>query len=490
VHHRLRPVTSFPALQDHPSVTNCTVEYFNQRIDHFRPTVSQNDNAEPSHFKQRYFVCQQNEWKPGAPVFFYVGNEADVTLYVNATGLMWESAPEFGALLVFAEHRYFGKSVLFGSAWAQSQHLEYLSTEQVLADYASLIVELRTTLTAQKSAFIAFGGSYGGMLASWLRIKYPFSVEGAIAGSAPIMSFLGENPAYDTGSYAKIVTEDASAAGGASDSCSNNIREAWPKLFKMGETSDGRAKLADLFRLCPNSGLNSTADVYALAYWLQSSMDYMAMGSYPYASSYILNGHGLLPPYPLREMCKPVGQADPTDTDALLQALREGVGVFYNYSKQETCFNIHGSANNATTMDGQLWDYLYCSEMTQPMSRDGVQDMFFSQSFDLAQTEHGCASQWGIVGQPNWATTLYGGWRIESASNIVWSNGGLDPWRGGGVTRNISETNDLVALIIDGVGHHMDLMFSHEGDPPSVIKARATERQYIAKWTQAHKTNY
>ena len=90
VHHRLRPVTSFPALQDHPSVTNCTVEYFNQRIDHFRPTVSQNDNAEPSHFKQRYFVCQQNEWKPGAPVFFYVGNEADVTLYVNATGLMWE----------------------------------------------------------------------------------------------------------------------------------------------------------------------------------------------------------------------------------------------------------------------------------------------------------------------------------------------------------------------------------------------------------------
>ena len=32
-----------------------------------------------------------------------VGNEANVEVYANYTGFMWESAKDFGALVVFAE---------------------------------------------------------------------------------------------------------------------------------------------------------------------------------------------------------------------------------------------------------------------------------------------------------------------------------------------------------------------------------------------------
>ena len=51
-------------------------------------------------------IQRRHYWKRNGPIFFYTGNEANVELYVNATGLMWENAQQFGAALVFAEHRY------------------------------------------------------------------------------------------------------------------------------------------------------------------------------------------------------------------------------------------------------------------------------------------------------------------------------------------------------------------------------------------------
>lgn len=51
------------------------------------------------------------------------------------------------------------------------------------------------------SPVIAFGGSYGGMLAAWMRMKYPNYIQGAIASSAPILWFKG---VIDPNAYTKI----------------------------------------------------------------------------------------------------------------------------------------------------------------------------------------------------------------------------------------------------------------------------------------------
>jgi len=48
---------------------------------------------------------------------------------------------------------------------------------------------LKDSENCQNCPIIAFGGSYGGMLASWFRMKYPNVVWGSVAMSAPIYYF-------------------------------------------------------------------------------------------------------------------------------------------------------------------------------------------------------------------------------------------------------------------------------------------------------------
>ena len=68
-----------------------------------------------------------------------------------------------------------------------------------------------------------------------------------------------------------------------------------------------------------------------------------------------------------------------------------------------------------------------------PMSRNGKDDMFWDQPFDAEAMKKYCWDTWRVVPRPMWPEINWGGRRIESASNIVFSNGKLDPWSGGGI---------------------------------------------------------
>jgi len=64
-----------------------------------------------------------------------------------------------------------------------------------------------------------------------------------------------------------------------------------------------------------------------------------------------------------------------------------------------------------------------------------------------------------------WVATNFGAGNIKTASNIIFSNGLLDPWHGGGFLENLSDT--LVAIVIEEGAHHLDLRSSNPLDPPS-----------------------
>jgi hypothetical protein len=52
---------------------------------------------------------------------------------------------------------------------------------------------------------------------------------------------------------------------------------------------------------------------------------------------------------------------------------------------------------------------------------------------------------------------------------------------------DVSET--VVAVFIPEGAHHLDLMFSHPDDPPSVREARLIEKQHIRKWVDEHRSS-
>jgi lysosomal Pro-X carboxypeptidase len=65
-------------------------------------------------------------------------------------------------------------------------------------------------------------------------------------------------------------------------------------------------------------------------------------------------------------------------------------------------------------------------------------------------------------------------------SNIIFSNGELDPWHAGGVLTTINSQS--ISLVIADAAHHLDLRLPNAADPESVTQARQIETEWIAKW--------
>jgi hypothetical protein len=82
-----------------------------------------------------------------------------------------------------------------------------------------------------------------------------------------------------------------------------------------------------------------------------------------------------------------------------------------------------------------------------------------------------CQTNYGLTPQYNWAINTFGGSNFDNTkqqkdfamySNIIFSNGELDPWRGGGVTQ-LANLN-LPFFVIKGGAHHLDLRLPNEVD--------------------------
>ncbi|CAI2367314.1 unnamed protein product [Moneuplotes crassus] len=460
----------------HTDIVEDTVD---MKIDHF------NANGQSDTYPMRYLVNAKH-YQKGGPIFFYAGNEGNVYTFYNNTGFMVNTlAEEYKALVVFAEHRYFGESLPFGDKSFETENLKYLNVEQTMTDYVEFIRGFRKESGLDQTPVIVFGGSYGGMLASWLRMKFPETFQGAIASSAPIIYFKDAVP--EDGFY--NVIQDVFTHN--HPECSENIKKVAELIVSFKNQPEKIRYLQSMYNTC--QAIETADDVDKITGFLYNAWIYMAMTNYPYPTEFLAP----MPGNPVDVSCEPFDltaskpkitsllKKDSLFSDdelVLLQAAADSVQVFYNYTGELACNDLSGS--ETPNLDAFGWDILACNEMAMPMGTDGKDNMFLPESFSYEAHTKQCEERFGITPQFDFALTFFGGrnptFDFATTSNIVFANGNIDPWNAGSITIPVSK--DTVTINIENSAHHLELRDPNPLDPQSVVDARNVEREQITKW--------
>ncbi|KAF8628659.1 hypothetical protein AX15_003790 [Amanita polypyramis BW_CC] len=157
-------------------------QWFSQPLDHF-------DNEIADTWLQRFWVSTRH-YKPGSggPVVVLDGGETAGTdrLPFLDTGIVDILTRYLGGVGVILEHRYYGES--FATQNLTTDSLRFLNNEQALADSANFMAKVKFAnisedLTAPKTPWIYYGGSYAGARSAIMKVVYPDLVYGAIASS-------------------------------------------------------------------------------------------------------------------------------------------------------------------------------------------------------------------------------------------------------------------------------------------------------------------
>lgn len=461
--------------QSHADNLNITYEtkWFTQKVDHF-------GWSNTATYKQRYLVNDRHWCGKNCPILLYAGNEGDIEMFAKNTGFMWENAAKMNALLVFAEHRFYGQSMPYNIdphriSPDQLDKLSYLSSEQALADYAELVYAIKNNLyEAKLSPVIVLGGSYGGMLAAWMRMKYPTLVAGALAASAPIFQFPG---AYQCNKFMQIVTKDFE---NYSANCSKSIASSWQIIRDLGKTREGRATLSLAFNTCDAL---VESDVEILISQLNEIWVNMAMTDYANEATFLSE----MPALPIKHACKHLAiHPQNLTNEQLVSGISLASQVYTNFTGKKVCLDLNSESHNPMDV---LWDFQSCTEMVMPICSDGVNDMFEPQSFDLKNIEEGCYKSWSVRPQINKVLIEYGlDKNLPSASNIIFSTCSRDPWSAGCPQDSIKERG-IHAIKIDNVCHHEDMRASGRNDSDAIKQARLDEYNIITDWIAKHYSN-
>ncbi|XP_044290683.1 thymus-specific serine protease-like [Varanus komodoensis] len=420
-------------------------------------------------FNQRFWV-NALYWRPGGPVFLYIGGESALSKYDVLWGHHVEMARKYGALVVALEHRFYGASL--NPDGLEDHNLRFLTSQQALADFLPFrdFITQKYKLTLNNT-WICFGGSYPGNLAAWFRLKYPHLVFAAVASSAPVRAQL------DFTGYDKVVAASlVNPVVGGSRECLEAVAEAFfavESLVHAGQL----ARLAKDFHSC--QALQGMDDSVFL---LSNLADYF-MGAVQY------DGEGASEWGSVASVCAVMTNAS---IGSAYQRLITVNSIFL-HRLLALCLDSSYAAWLETLRSTQVlessmmrqWLFQTCTEFGYYQTCEDS-SCPFSRLLTLANELRICSAVYNVsassVREAVTFTNDYYGADHPKASRVLFVNGDIDPWHVLSVLQN--QTRSERAILISGTAHCADMLASTPSDPLPLVQAREQISAQVGQWLE------
>ncbi|XP_042299520.1 thymus-specific serine protease-like [Sceloporus undulatus] len=422
-------------------------------------------------FNQRYYI-NSDFFRPGNPVFLYIGGEGELSGFVAIMGHHVNLAEQYGALLVALEHRFYGSSL--NPDMLEDRNLPYLNSQQALSDLVSFqqFITQKYKLT-QNNTWICFGGSYPGSLAAWFRLKFPHLVFGAIASSAPVRAQV------DFSGYEKVVAESLSnPVIGGSKQCLDAVAEGFAAVEKL-VLAGQLQKLEKDFQSCTH--VQGHSDSIEL---LSNMADVlMFIVQYNNEGENMANVNSLC-----KTMTDPnIGSAYERLTVANLKALKS-IGLPCVHSSHTEFIQLLRDTKVTKDSFMRPWIFQTCTEFGYFMTcEDPICP--FSKLVDLKFQMDVCKEAFNISSRSAQDavsfTNEYYGADHPKATRVLFVNGDVDPWHSLSVLEDQSSSER--AILINGTAHCADMNMPSNTDPLPLVEARKKINAQVGEWLKLAK---
>lgn len=393
------------------------------------------------------------------------------------SGLVFVAHPKstVQALILALEHRYYGASQPLPDL--STSNLRFLSSRQALQDIA-LFHEHATALMELPAStkWVAFGGSYPGMLAAWSRSKFPHLFHAAVSSSAPVEAILNMR-GYNDVTAASL----ADSLVGGSKACLAAVQSAFAVLGSKLETAAGRRELERDLNACGGPGMRTLEDAGARALLAEGAADpLIPQSNDPACTS--------------SPVCDIRGQCRMLTNDSiglpyerlveLNRVARGGACLDANFTAMVEALRSVEVSDDRTD---RVWFYQTCTEFAfyQTCDPDSACPFTSQPHINTLESYTGLCKQVfdidaaAVASFVKETNAVYGGRSIR-ASRVLWVNGIIDPWRAQAVTKSPDPKLQPV-LLVPGASHHF---WTHPPQPTDslyVVKARLQIADFVSK---------